>query len=155
MTPFYESIEWLSENYGSIHSLPRLSKCNFFYTNIIFDKKVLPQKVQNLGNTNFATKQRYWQNTIGYTQNQQNTIKRPLIIYQKYVKTYIALYFPDLNPKIIPNCENKKNLPCLEICTQNRFVLFLTFWNSGHSSSTTGKAMGYSTKPSVLPLLID
>ena len=154
MTPFYGSIEWLSENYGSIHSLPRLSKCNFFYTNIIFDKKVLPQNVPNHGNTKFATKQRYWKNTLGYTQNQQNTITRSLIIYQKYVKTYTALYFPDLNPIIIPNCDKKKLLS-LEICTQNRFVWFLTFWNSGLSSSTTGKAMGYSTKPSVPPLLID
>ena len=150
MTTFYESINWLSENYGSIHSLPRRLKFNFFYTNIIFDKKVLPKKVQNLGNTKFAPKQRYCQNTIEYTQYQQNTIKRPLIISQKYVKTYIALYFPKNNS----NCDKKKLLS-LEICTQNRFVLFLTFWNSGHSSSTTGKAMCYSTKPYVLPLLID
>ena len=150
MTLFYESIDWLSENYGGIDSLPRRSKCNFFYTNIIFDKKVVPQKVQNLGNTKFAPKQCYWQNTIGYTQNQQNIIKRQLIIYQKYCPV-----FPRLDPKNNSKLWKKKKIPSLEICRPNRFVWFLTFWNSGHSSSTTGKAMGYSTKPSVLPLLID
>ena len=87
--------------------------------------------MQNLGNNNFATKQRYWQNTIAYTQNQQNTIKRPLIIYQKYVKTYIALYFPDLNPKIIPNCDKKsakpRNLYTKQVCVVFDILKFLTF----------------------------
>ena len=46
--------------------------------------------------------------------------------FQKYVKTYIALYFRDLNQKIFPNCDIK-NYPSLEICTQNKFVWFVIF----------------------------